>query len=375
MFGLVLGIIVLLAGVGVGVFLATKSEEEYQKNENGDYVYDKDYNRILVKTHPTRKYSWISFVVGAALAVLFIFCGSVANVDTGCTGVVTTFGRVENYTLDSGFHMKAPWKNLITMDNRIQKATVDLSCFSQDIQEVNCKYTLNYQISKNDAQEIYKTIGIDYYDTVIVPNVSESVKTIMAHYTAEVLIGNRDELAKSIEELLAAQLEKYHIEIVGTAIEDIDFQDGFTEAVEAKQIAQQNKLKAATEQEQKTMEAQQAAERAKIQATADAEVAKIQAEADMQVAKIGADSAEYQGRKEASIALQRLASINGWTVIMDAETGLNTIYKATGEEVTSEELKIGAQNLMQYYYVTQWDGVLPQYYLADDANILLPIGD
>ena len=90
----------------------------------------------------------------------------------------------------------------------------------------------------------------------------------------------------------------------------------------------------------------------------------------MEVAKIGADSAEYQGRKDASIALQKLASINGWTVISDTDSGINKLYKADGTEVSAEELVIGAQNLMQYYYVTQWDGVLPEYYLGGDSNLL-----
>lgn len=349
MVGLILGILFLIIGIVVGILLLIKDE--------GDY----------------RHFSWIGFVGGIALCVALIFLGCIATVETGHTGVVTTFGRVENFTLDAGFHMKSPWQQLIVMDNRVQKANVELSCFSKDIQEVECSYTLNYQIKKSDAQEIYKTVGVKYYDTVITPNVSESVKTIMARYTAEELIGNRDALAIAIEELLAQQLEKYHIEVVSTAIEDLDFSDAFTNAVEAKQVAQQNKLKAVTEQEQKTMEEQQSAARAKIKAEAEAEVAKIQAQADMEVAKIGADSAEYQGKKEASIAMQRLASINGWTVVTN-DNGINELYKANGDKVTDEELVIGAQNLIAYYYTQAWDGKLPETYLGegDVTKVILP---
>ena len=360
MVGLILGILLLIGGIAAGIFLITKTEDGHNYVCQGVPVKQ--------KIHPYAKYSGIAFGLGVVLCVGLIFCGCIASVKTGHTGVVTTFGKVENYTLDAGFHTKAPWQSLVQMDNRVQKASVDMACFSKDIQEVNCKYTLNYQISKADAQDIYRTIGKEYYDTVITPNVSESVKTIMAHYTAEELIGSRDSLAAAIEELLGKQLEKYHIEVVSTAIEDLDFTDAFTDAVEAKQVAQQNKLKAATEQEQKTMEAQQAAARAKIQAEADAEVAKIQAQADMEVAKIGADSAEYQGRKEASIALQRLASINGWTVV-SSDQGINELFKPDGSEVTAEELAVGSANLIKYYYTQAWDGVLPQTYLGGDEEI------
>ena len=69
-------------------------------------------------------------------------------------------------------------------------------------------------------------------------------------------------------------------------------------------------------------------------AAADAEIAEITAEADKKVAEIGADSAEYQGKKEAAIALQKLASINGWTV--KEENGINKLYKPDGAAVADE---------------------------------------
>lgn len=313
-----------------------------------------------------KKHAKIISPICIAIGVVAILFSCISTVETGHTGVVTTFGRVENYTLDSGVHFKLPWNKVVQMDNRVQKATIEMGCFSSDIQEVSCKYTLNYQISKANAQDIYRSVGINYFNTVITPNVAESVKTIMAHYTAENLIGNRDKLAEEIEELLGDQLSKYNIEVVSTAIEDMDFTDEFTNAVEAKQVAVQNKLKAATEQEQKTMEAEQAAVRAKIEAEAAAEIAKIQAQADKEVAQISADSAEYQGRKEAAIAMQRLASINGWTVVTDPDTSINKLYRADGAEVTDEDLKTGSANLINYYYAMQWDGHFPETYVGSD---------
>jgi len=363
MVGFIFGIIFLIAGLGTGIFLATKKvsvrDEETGKTSKATYY---------------KKYSWTGFVGGVFLFLLLTFFGCIVSVETGNTGVVTVFGRVENYTLDAGFHLKAPWTNVVQMNNKVQKATVDLQCFSSDIQEVECKYTLNYQINKSNAQEIYRTVGKEYYDTVITPNVAESVKTIMAHYTAENLIGNRDELASNIEDLLSTQLEKYNIEVVSTAIEDMDFTDEFTAAVEAKQVAVQNKLKAQTEQEQKTMEATQAAERAKIEAEANAQIAKIQAEGDYEAVKISADSAEYQGRKEAAIAMQRLASINGWTVVA-GDDGINRLYKADGTEVTAEELQVGTQKLIQYYYIEQWNGILPDTYVGDGSASTIILGE
>ncbi|MGN0989156.1 MAG: prohibitin family protein [Eubacteriales bacterium] len=289
---------------------------------------------------PGRKFVPVVAIAAVLLAGVILFLGSSVSIPTGHTGVVTTFGRVENFTLDAGFHLKSPIQEVVCMDNRVQKATKMLPCFSSDIQEVQLLYTLNYQINKNNAQEIYKTVGKDYYDTVITPNVAEAVKVVTARYSAEELVGSRDELAKAIEELLATQLSSYNIEVVSTAIEDMDFTDAFTNAVEAKQVAAQNKLQAQIEQEQKTMEQQAKAERDVIEAEAAAEVARIQAQADLEVTKIQADAAEYAGQKESAK------------------------NKAIAETLTPE--------LIQYYQIQQWDGKYPETYVgSDNVNAIL----
>lgn len=243
-------------------------------------------------------YNAIENGAGAAVTagiITFVICGLffglsfIGSVPTGYTGILTTFGKVENVTLEAGLNFKAPWQKIITMDNRVQKQTVELSCFSSDIQEVSMVYTVNFQISSADAMTIYKTIGVNYYDNVIVPNITESVKTCTALHTAEALVNNRSALSVAIEEDLTARLASYNIILVSTAIEDMDFTDAFTNAVEAKQVAQQNKLKAETEAEQKVIEAQAAADAAKI--AADTEAYKIttkaaaEAEANKQLAE------------------------------------------------------------------------------------------
>lgn len=381
MVGLIFGIIALIAGIIAGIimimYVKTEKREEYDLDENGNKIAS-GYGRyrthtVEKKTKPMKKFSGIAFAGGVFLCILLTFFGCITSVTTGNTGIVTTFGRVEDYTLEAGFHLKAPWHSVIEMDNRVQKSTVNMSCFSSDIQEVTMAYTINYQIDKANAQDIYKIIGTNYYATIIEPNVFEAVKVATAKYTAEQLVQTRSNLAKDIEELLSESLEKYNIKVASTAIEDMDFTDAFTSAVEAKQVAEQKKKQAEIEQAQELAKAENDRKIAETNAKANAEVAKIQAEADMEVAKIAADSAEYQGKKEGAIALQRLASINGWTVVLDVETGLNTLYKADGTEVTDEELKVGAENLIMYYYIQQWDGKLPETMLGEDSNTLLDI--
>ncbi len=376
MVGFIFGIIFLLVGVVIAAYFAAYKKEV----ETKEYVFDEDGNRVktawgeyqyTVKTkvnRPYKKYSAITCIAGIFLGLLLTFFGCITSVNTGNTGVVTTFGKVENYTLEAGFHLKAPWHSVTEMDNRVQKTTVELSCFSSDIQEVSMKYTLNYQIDKANAQEIYRTVGTEYYATIVEPSIAEAVKVATAHYTAEQLVQTRSNLAADIEELLATNLGRYNIKVSSTAIEDMDFTDAFTNAVEAKQVAEQKKKQAEIEQAQALAQAANDKLIAETNAQAAAQVAKIQAEADAEVAKIAANSAEYQGQKEAAIALQRLASINGWVVKaekIDENTTKYTVCYADGTAVSPEDLKVGTQRLIEYYYTQAWDGQLPDTFVGD----------
>ena len=229
-----------------------------------------------------KKLTILAVVVALLVLAGIVSLACVTAIPTGHTGVVTTFGSVEDYTFDAGVHVKLPWQKVVMMDNRIQKQTVNLSCFSSDIQEVSMVFTVNYQINKANAQIIYSTIGINYYDTVITPCITEATKVVTAKYSAEALVSERTDLAAQIEEELTEALKKYNIEIVSTSIEDMDFTDAFTNAVEEKQVAEQNRLRALTEAETAQIEAEAAAEveRIRAQAEADAQLIRAQAEAE-----------------------------------------------------------------------------------------------
>ena len=290
----------------------------------------------------------------ASLVLIVLSC--MRTVPTGHTGIVTVFGKVENETYEAGVHFTLPWKSVVNMDNRNQKASIDLLCFSSDIQEVSVTYTLNYQISKQNAQTIYKDIGVSYYETIIQPRVQEAVKSEMAKYTAEELLTNRAQLSEDIRVVLTDKLESYNIIVVDASMENLDFSDAFTDAVEAKQVAEQKSKQAKIEEEQKIMEAEAAAKRTEIDAEAAAKRAEIEAEASAKVALIGAeselkviekqaDAAEYAGKKDAAVIGQ-----------------VRDILCKDPKSLTDEDLN----TLMLYYYIQKWDGKLPETYFSSE---------
>ena len=271
----------------------------------------------------------ITILALIVIAVIVIASTCTAVVPTGYTGILTTFGRVADYTLDAGFHFKSPFQQVTLMDNREQKTAFTTMAFSSDIQQVDVQGSINYNINKQTAMNLFKDVGVGYYNTLVNPRMQENLKAVFSKYTAEELISSRDKLSVEIREALSNEMSSYGINIISVSIENIDFTDAFTEAVEAKQVAQQSKLKAEIEQAQQTHEAQQQAERQKIAAEAEANVQKIEA-----------DAAAYAIRTKA-----------------EAEAEANRLV---AESLTDE--------LLQYTEINQWDGQLPTYLAGGDAT-------
>jgi regulator of protease activity HflC (stomatin/prohibitin superfamily) len=284
---------------------------------------------------PSRGPRLTLILIAVAVVLLIIVVAALAPytvVPTGNAGIVTTFGRIEDYTLPEGFHLKNPVQQVTLMYTRTQKATVTLQAFSKDIQQVDVVCTVNYEVSKDTAKDVFQKIGVDYYNTIMLPRIQEDVKAVFTKYTAENLIGARATLADQVKELLTPYMAENGIDIKGVSIENIDFTDAFTDAVESKQVALQTKLKVETEQAQQVSVEKAAAERRVIAANAEAQERSIFAEADAKVVRVQADAARYAGEQEAAK------------------------NQALAQSLTDE--------FIQYLKVTRWNGSVPQVQLA-----------
>lgn len=286
-------------------------------------------------------------VVVAVLLVVVIgvclFASPFVSVPAGHTGIVVTFGKVADYTLEPGLHLKNPISKVVLMDNRTQKASVDMQAFSSDIQQMDLSCTINYTVDSSTAQNLYKIVGENYYNTVMAPRIQECTKAVFALYSAETLMGVRSSLSTQVMDLLAPEMKAYGITISSVSIENVDFSDAFTDAVEAKQVAEQNKLRTETEQATQVSIANAEAERRIIAANAEAEERAILAQADAEVAKIQADAAKYAGQKEAEMNEKIASSLT--------------------------------EDLLTYFKYERWDGKLPVFVGGNGESMLLDIQD
>ena len=269
----------------------------------------------------------VTIIVILGIDLLEPAYGFFGKVPTGHVGILTHFGKVKDDSMSEGLCVKNWFDKITNMSLKTQKLELTISAFSKDLQEVNVKIAVNHNIDKSTASKLFQTVGVNYEDILIKPSAEEDTKVVFSAYSAEGLITQREDLPGKVQELLSNSMQPDGIIVSKVTIEDIDFKDAFTDAVERKQVATQDKLTAQIEQEKKTLETEAQAERDIIKANTEAEKAKIAAEADLEVTKIQADAAEYAGQKEAAK------------------------NKAIAEFLTTE--------LLDYYRILQWNGELP----------------
>ena len=208
-------------------------------------------------------------LIGIAGVVIFmLILATYFGVDAGDRGVVLRFGEV-NRVVDPGPHFKIPLaEEVVFMSVRVQKTTTKTEAASRDLQVVQTTMVLNYNLEPSKAGSMYSNIGLNYNERVIDPAVKESFKAAAARYTAEELISKRETLKTEVRNYLRDRLQVFGVVVVELSITDFEFSQEFNKAIESKQTAEQNALRAKRDLERIKVEAEQKIASARAEAEA-----------------------------------------------------------------------------------------------------------
>ncbi|MBR3137046.1 MAG: prohibitin family protein [Clostridia bacterium] len=232
----------------------------------------------------------VGLILVVILLVVFVSASYVV-IPAGHTGVALTFGKVEDTVLQEGLHFKVPFvQKIAVMDNRIVKLDVNTEAFSKDLQTITTVVAVNYHVGKENSQTVYKNVGLNFEEVLITPAVNEVLKAVTAKYTAVELVSSRAEVSMLLDDGLNEKLNNYGIFINELNIINWDFSEEYINAVEAKQVAEQNLIKTRTEQEQALVIANTEAQKRVIAAEAEANEIKVLAEANAESNRIITES-------------------------------------------------------------------------------------
>lgn len=209
----------------------------------------------------------IVLVIGILLLIFIL--APFATVPSGYRGVITTFGKPSDEVYTEGLHFKWPlFQRMHLVNVAIQKGEGEGNAASRDLQSVQTKVAINYHIDPGRAVYVFRELGNEPRERIIVPSVHEAVKAVTANFTAEELIAKRAAVRNQIVANLQERLKRHGIVVDEFSIIDFRFSRTFDEAIEAKTTAEQLKMKADRDLERIVVEARQKVERAKAEAEA-----------------------------------------------------------------------------------------------------------
>jgi regulator of protease activity HflC (stomatin/prohibitin superfamily) len=213
---LILGIVTLI--IGLYIFLTNKRGQGDPK---------------------TRFAGKMGSIIGIVLIIGSILVGSFTTVPAGHRGVVIRFSAVTGSILEEGLQIKLPFiDSVVKMSIQTQKYEADSLAVTQDLQDVSTTIALNWRLDPGIADEVYRTLGLDYINRIAAPAIQETIKQVTAKYNAEDLILRREEVKADITDSLSSRLFERGIITETVSITNFQFSETFTAAIEAKVAAE-----------------------------------------------------------------------------------------------------------------------------------------
>ena len=174
--------------------------------------------------------------------MFMIFCmlTGCARIEQTERGVVRTFGKVTE-VVEPGLTFVIPiMEDIVRMPVKTDLETVTLEAGTKDQQLVGTKINVNYHLNPAKVSEIYSNYGKDYVRIAIRPKIAEAITGTVPMYTAEELLRNREGVRSIMDSTLKAKLVECDIIVDNVAIESFTFSKAYTDAIERKQIAEQD---------------------------------------------------------------------------------------------------------------------------------------
>lgn len=178
----------------------------------------------------------LGFIVALFIALLQIF----TIIPAGHTGVIDFLGYVSDNTLKPGVNMVNPMANVEKMSIKTQELKELMSVPSKEGLSVNLEISLLFKLDSEKANEIYKTVGPNYAEIILVPQFRSVVRGVTARYEAKALYtASREKLAGEILEELEKLVGPRGIIVEQAPLRQIQLPERLTKSIEEKLQAEQ----------------------------------------------------------------------------------------------------------------------------------------
>ena len=214
-------------------------------------------------------------IVAIVIILAVVLIKSSITINAGENGVLfRTFGSgvYTEAPFDEGFHIIAPWNDMVIYQVRQQKITETMGVLSSNGLNIELEVTLQFQPIKKVLPLLHKEKGVGYVDDIVVPAIRSATRTVISRYTPEEIYSSKKEvIQEEIFDETKAIVQKQYIEVKEVLVRDISLPEKIRTAIEDK-LSQEQQYK---QYEFKLKKEEKEAERIKIAAEGKAEANRI----------------------------------------------------------------------------------------------------
>ena len=209
------------------------------------------------------------------LALIFI-SKSTVTIGAGEAGVLwKRFGGgvvTDEPPLGEGFHLVAPWNNVIVYEVRQQELTEKMKVLSSNGLDIELEATAWYQPKAEQLGFLHQTKGTNYLDRVLKPAMRSATRSVVGRYAPEQIYSSkRDAIQKEIFEETKKIVDDQYIQLNDVLVRDVTLPVAIKDAIERKMGQEQESL----EYKFRLEKAQKEAEKQRIEAQGKADANRI----------------------------------------------------------------------------------------------------
>ena len=220
------------------------------------------------------KASFLLIIMGVVLLVLLM--KSAVTIDAGESGVLwKRFGGgvvVDQPPLGEGFHLVAPWNEVIKYEVRQQELTEKMQVLSSNGLDIRLEATAWYQPDQKNLGLLHKTKGENYLDRVLKPAIRSATRSVVGRYTPEQIYSSkRDAIQQEIYDETKKITDDQYVQLNEVLVRDVTLPSAIKDAIERKLGQEQESL----EYEFRLVKATKEAEKVRIEAQGKADANRI----------------------------------------------------------------------------------------------------
>lgn len=180
----------------------------------------------------------VSMVVGLAIGIVF---STIRVVPVGHVGVIDFFGQVSAKALGSGINFVNPLAKVINLSVRTHEDKETMSVPSKEGLNISLDVSVLYKLDPAKAVEVYKTIGANYQQVILIPQYRAAARGVtVAHEAKALYTSEREILAQGIDDSLKGLIGERGVIIERVLLRAITLPQMVSGAIEQKLKAEQD---------------------------------------------------------------------------------------------------------------------------------------